>query len=198
MLVLAMLAAGALAWSLRPGRFDGWIETTGTVVALDRHISRDSDGDRRVTYALVVEYADEDGALSTGVSSMRTSNPKPVGATVSVKYPPGEPWKAQFDDEGTWFGVLFFGIWAGVLGILGTAFTIVGVKARDRWTPLRTADSSGRRPVPDGEDTSEPTGPLGSSGPGDEPAKWPLLPPSPSGSGDEPGEWPLLPHSDDR
>lgn len=183
MLVLALVAAAALVWNLRPGRHDGWIETTGTVVSLDRHVSRDRDGDRSVTYAMWVEYADEHGNTFTAVSSVRSSQPKPIGATVDVRYPPGRPGEAELDNEGTWFAVLFFGIWAGVLGLLGTVFTIVGFRTRDLWEPLRTAEPAELRSALHREDTNEPTGPPG---------------PGPSDPGDEPGDWPRLPQPDDR
>lgn len=183
MVLLALVAAAAVAWTLRPGRFDGWVETTGTVVALDRHVSRDSDGGQSVTYAMVVEYTDEHGKPFTGISGARSSQPKPVGATVAVRYPPGQPAAATFDDEGTLFGVLFFGIWAVVLGLIGTVFTIVGWKFRHQHLDLGRGSQAWEPTAAHSEDTREPSGPMDPTG---------------TGAGEPPGEWPRLPPHDDR
>lgn len=181
-LVLALLAGAGLVWALWPGRYEGWMQTTGVVVAHDRHVSTDSDGDRSVTYALVVEYADEQGKEYTGISSVRTSNPKAIGATVAVTYPPGRPGEAQFDGEGRLFPTLFFGIWAGVLGLLGTAFTLVGFKIR-QFDPRPAGTAPGLWAVenhsesPTDEDTSEPSGPVAKTDDRtDDQDQWPRLP----------------------
>lgn len=181
-LLLALLAGAGLAWALWPGRYEGWIQTTGVVVGHSERVSTDSDGHRSVTYALVVKYADEQGKEYTGISSVSTSHPKAIGATVEVTYPPGRPGNAQFDGEGRFFPTLFFGIWAGVLGVLGIVFTLVGFKSRgldprpvstvpDPWAVEDHSES------PTEEDTSEPSGPVGELDHGiDDQDRWPRLP----------------------
>lgn len=199
LVVIAVLSALGLGWNLRPGKYDGWITTTGTVVD---HVGGTYDRQGRgsnQTWAIVVRFTDESGVERQVVSRTSTSRPTPIGETVEVRYPPGQPDHALLGMD-MWFWVLFFGIWAGVTTILAIAFTIVsrvatparrlGARAgadvrqsRLFRNPRPIVDTSEPRVVPkppassEPADTSEP--PFGAPGTGGDPSAdspWPQWP----------------------
>ena len=149
-LVSALACAIGLGWNLRPNKYEGLIQTTGTVVEHTHHRTYDRD-DRHWndSWAVVVRFSDETGAEREVESLSRTSNPEPIGAQVDVRYPPGQPDRVQVGMD-SFFWVLFLGIWTSVLTVLGIAFTVAGRVTRK----VPTAD---RKRGFTGEDKSEPT-----------------------------------------
>jgi hypothetical protein len=153
LVVGAVIAAAVVAWSLRPGRYDGWVETTGTVI--DHRVRWSTDSETRRTTELrapVVAFTDESGKRFVVTSTVSSSDWPVIGSNITVRYPAGRPADARIGDEGL-FVPLFFGIWAGVLGFVGTVFLIVA-------RPFTAATSAPRRPdrLAAGEDTTEPGG----------------------------------------
>ncbi|MDO5684397.1 MAG: DUF3592 domain-containing protein, partial [Propionibacteriaceae bacterium] len=150
-LVLGVIAVAAVGWTLRPDRHAGWVETTGTVIGHEEHRSYDREDRRWETHwSLVVTITDEAGQEHTVTSNIRTNRPKPIGATVDVRYPPGQIDRAQVGWD-AWFWTIFLGIWAVVLLFLGVIFLFVVGRAIAR-TPGR-ASASGKRAS---EDTHKP------------------------------------------
>jgi hypothetical protein len=127
-----LLAIGALAVLA-----DGWswygrsASASGTVVAHDGGgVSvRVGGGSRsqRASYAEVVSFTDASGALHEFKSRIATSDPFAVGASVPVRYDPGNPADATID---TWFrlwGFPLIFVGAGVLmAVLGGVFVGFG------------------------------------------------------------------------
>lgn len=186
-LVLALACAIGLGWNLRPNKYEGWIETTGTVVNHTHHRDYDRDRGSDETWGIVVRFPDEAGVEHEAESRTRSSHPKPIGATVDVRYPPGQPDRALIGFD-SWFWVLFLGIWTLVLTILGLAFTFVGRRRRVHARPKDRPPLKEREDVDVGEkleereDTAEPTfeePPFDKfrPRPGEPPAdKWPRMP----------------------
>jgi hypothetical protein len=97
------------------------IQATGTVISLERGVSRNSDGETSVTYTPVVRYAAADGQEHRFASSMSSSPPAyQVGQEVSVRYDPAPPFKAEIND----FLSLNFGTL--ICGLMGTIFAAIG------------------------------------------------------------------------
>ncbi|HHV20475.1 MAG TPA: DUF3592 domain-containing protein [Propionibacterium sp.] len=189
LLVLALVCAGVVGWSLRPGKYDGWVETSGVVVDQERRVRRDREsGQQRVTYRIVVQYANEAGEPHEVTSQVGTNRPKPIGEPVVVRYPPGEPAKATIDNDTTWFMGLFFGIWAVVLGIIGTAMTIVGRRYPGERLRIKHDHS--------GKDLEEVVREYERGAEDDREPDW--LPPSETPDGSEAKPWPGLPPRDQR
>jgi hypothetical protein len=149
----AIICAAVVAWSLRPGRYEGWIETTGTVIDHEVTWSTDSETRRRTELrAPVIEFTDESGQRVVITAATSSSDWPAVGSSVRLRYPPGQPTEALTDKEGH-FVPIFFGIWALVLGFVGTVFLML-TKMFNSATP-----APGRRTTQPEivEDTSEPT-----------------------------------------
>jgi hypothetical protein len=93
----------------------------GTVVSLQRSVSRSSKGGTSTTYAPVVEYTAADGQTRTFTSSLSSSPPAyQTGQPVKVLYDPAPPYKAEIND---FMSMYFLPV---LLGIMGTIFTTIG------------------------------------------------------------------------
>lgn len=149
----AVIAAAVVAWSIRPGRYDGWVETTGTVI--DHRVTWSTDSETRRTTELrapVIEFTDESGKRIVITAETSSSDWPAVGSNVRVRYPPGQPTEAQTEDEGH-FLPIFSGIWALVLGFVGTVFLMLTKMFSS--APSVQRHRTARPEV--AEDTSEPT-----------------------------------------
>lgn len=92
----------------------------GIVTNIETHVS--SGSRRSTTYAPHVKFTLPDGSVHEFTSGMSSSrSPYAVGQPVKVLYDPAKPEEAEID---SWLA-----IWGGpgILGILGIAFTAVGV-----------------------------------------------------------------------
>jgi Protein of unknown function (DUF3592) len=98
---------------------DQSVATTGTVTELDRRRSR-----KATSYAEHVRFSDGQGIEHEFVSRMSSSHPFSVGATVPVRYDPGDPASADIDTAfRNWFVPgLVFGV--------ALVFTILGFSMR--------------------------------------------------------------------
>lgn len=97
------------------------MKATGTVLSLERNVSRSSKGGTSVTYAPVVQYTAADGDVRTFTSSLSSSPPAyHEGQQVKVLYDPAPPYKAEIND----FLSMHFGTL--ILGIMGTVFSTIG------------------------------------------------------------------------
>ncbi|WP_425307475.1 DUF3592 domain-containing protein [Ammonicoccus fulvus] len=159
LLVIALACAIGLGWNLRPNKYEGWVETSGTVVSHTYHRDYDRrDRSSDETWGVVVRFSDEAGVEHQVESATRSNNPKPVGDTVDVRYPPGQPEQAKIGMD-AWFWVMFLGIWTLVLSILGIAFTVAG-RATRRMAPAVEGRAGAKiedANEPTFEDTREPT-----------------------------------------
>ncbi len=116
------LLAGATILYLQTKRFlSHSINVTGTVIALERSVSRSSKGGTSVTYAPTVRYTAADGEERIFTSTVSSSPPSfREGQQVPVLYDPVPPNPAEIND----FVSLHFSTL--ICGILGTIFTAVG------------------------------------------------------------------------
>ena len=92
--------------------------TTGVVVDLERRESRDSDGNRSVTYYPVVQYRLPSGGTRQFRSSTGSNPPSyRQGQEVEVLYQPDNPRDARING--------FFSLWGMtmILSVMGVAFT---------------------------------------------------------------------------
>lgn len=121
--VFLLIGLGALAGSVASYRStqDFIAEsamTMGTVVELERSVSRDSDGNRSVVYHPVVRYS-VNGGREYRFRSNTGSNPAAYrrGEEVEVLYQPSNPGDARING--------FFSLWGGsvILTVLGLSFT---------------------------------------------------------------------------
>lgn len=115
---LGMLAGSVASYRSTQDFIAGSAMTMGTVVELERDVSRDSDGNRSVVYHPVVRYS-VNGGREYRFRSNTGSNPPAYrqGEEVEVLYQPTNPGDARING--------FFALWGGsvILGVLGLAFT---------------------------------------------------------------------------
>lgn len=115
---LGMLAGSVVSYQSTQDFIARSATTTGTVVELERRVSRDSDGNRSTVYHPVVRYS-VNGGREYRFRSNTGSNPAAYrrGEEVEVLYQPSNPGDAKING--------FFALWGGsvIMGVLGLAFT---------------------------------------------------------------------------
>ena len=73
-------------------------EAVGEVIHVERHTSRDSDGDISITYMPTFRYRDEAGATHEGQTSMSSSEwDFGIGEQVDILYDPNDPSSVRID-----------------------------------------------------------------------------------------------------
>lgn len=113
---------GAMFAGLNAMRLAGdGVEVTGEVLGKDWRESRDSDGDRTVSYYVQFRFPMRDGvAVEDEVSVGRgTYNDTTVGDRVPVRYWPEDPMLNEIEPGSTRFLAM-------MLGLFGVPFTLVG------------------------------------------------------------------------
>lgn len=119
---IGSLFAGLGLWMAKKEmRGRRWREVEGRVVGHTSHWSSDSDGDRTLMHTAEIEYRLPGMGLRTTADSLSTNHPKPVGATMRVRYNPDDP-----NDVMVW-APLRSGCFIGLFVGLGLLFAAIGI-----------------------------------------------------------------------
>lgn len=126
---VVFLAFGLGMWNAGfATEYDGYVDSTGTIVSVDRHTSCSKRSDCSVVGTPTIEYT-VDGEKITSQANISSSSygDSDVGKQVRVKYDPSDPSNVAVADDAAFAGPImkiFFGGFAG----LGAVFTLVGLK----------------------------------------------------------------------
>lgn len=146
--------------------YEGGVETTATVVDLDRRSSDDG-----TTYAAVFEFRTELGEVVRVTDSFASSSPPEIGTEIAVSYERGDPQGARNLDNPAWFPWIFIGI-GGVVVLVGLGFmlplvvllgvAIAGLFSRrddGPFAPVEGVTAQPGAPAPPSFPSENPTGP---------------------------------------
>lgn len=119
---LGLLTGGGFAYRSARYLVDHAARAQGTVLGLEEHVSRDSDGDISVTYRPWVRFTTAEGRTLEFLSDTGTNPPSyHEGDTTPVLYLPEAPDRsAQIEGGFEQWGLTL------ILGFLGAVFTGIG------------------------------------------------------------------------